>query len=113
MNKVYNLDVGFPQSLHDNEEGRDRFVIHNWLNDSAVYSYPRPKDEPTEIEVVDNDEPTIYAHYTFVASEEKDKENRLALLKYAKKDAKERIKFLLDDLMKKFDEEIEKTKGGE
>lgn len=113
MNKIYNLDVGFPQSLHDNEEGRDRFVIHNWLNDSAVYSYPRPKDEPTEIQVEDRDEPTIFAHYNFIADEANESNNKLKLLEYAKRDARERIEFLLDDLMKKFDEEIEKTKGGE
>jgi len=111
MNKVYNLDVGFPQSLHDNEEGRDRFVIHNWLNDCAVYSYPRPNDEKTEIEVKDNNEPTIYTHYSFIANDEIDKKNKIMLLEHAKNDAKERIEFLLNDLMKKFDDEIESIKN--
>lgn len=107
MNKVYNLDIGLPETLHNNDEGRDRFVIHNWLNDSAVYTYPRPNDETSEIAVEDKDEPTLYAHYTFIANERQDKENKIKLLKYAKKDAEERIKMLLKDLMQKFNEEIE------
>ncbi len=111
MNRVYHLDIGLPETLHNNVEGRDRFVIHNWLNDSAVYTYPRPNDETSEIDVEDNDEPTLYAHYTFIADEKQDKENKIKLLEYAKKDAEERIKALLKDLMQKFDEEIEAVKN--
>ena len=111
MNRIYNLDIGLPESLHDNDEGRGKFVIHNWLNDSAVYSYPRPNDEAKEIEISDKDEPTFYAHYTFIANEKQDKQNKIKLLKYAKKDAQERIKVLLKDLMQKFDEEIEMVKN--
>ena len=112
MNKIYNINLVLPSSLHQSEDLNEKFIAKDWLNDAIVFTYPRPDDEAREIKFEDKDEPMAFCHYSFIADDKNDSENKVKLLEYVKKDAAKRIKSWLNELTQSLDNEIESLKKG-